>query len=148
MTTRTVDRPTLVESKGKNIALWIVQVLLAGMFIMAGGSKLAGGGQMVQLFNSIGIGQWFRYLTGSLEVIGAALLFIPALSGVGGLLLTGVMTGAVATHLFVIGGNPTAAIVFLMGSAFVTWERRARTRNLIGRSREGAPYGVGTQSEP
>ena len=67
------------------------------MFLMAGGNKLAGNPQMVGMFETIGLGQWFRYLTGSLEVIGAVLLIVPALSGVGGLLLTGVMFGAVAT---------------------------------------------------
>lgn len=34
------------------------------------GSKLAGAPAMVGLFDTIGIGQWFRYLTGSLEVSG------------------------------------------------------------------------------
>ena len=32
------------------IVLWIVQVLLAAMFLMAGGSKLAGAPAMVALF--------------------------------------------------------------------------------------------------
>ena len=38
------------------------------MFFMAGGNKLAGNPQMVGLFDVIGIGQWFRYVTGALEV--------------------------------------------------------------------------------
>src|SRR5271169_383088 len=98
------------SSKALNVVLWLVQIGAAAMFLMAGGSKLGGDGQMVGLFEQIGIGQWFRYLTGALEVIGAGLLFVPTLAGIGGLLLTGVMLGAVTTHLFVIGGNPTMAI--------------------------------------
>ena len=42
------------------IALWAVQIALAGMFLLAGGSKLLGAAPMVALFNAIGIGQWFR----------------------------------------------------------------------------------------
>jgi len=120
-------------SKGLSIALWVVQIGAAAMFLMAGANKLSGNEQMVGMFQAIGIGQWFRYLTGSLEVVGGLLLFLPSLAGVGGLLLTGVMVGAVATHLFIIGGNPTMAIVLLVASAFITWGRRDRTLKLIGR---------------
>src|SRR4051794_19117611 len=91
--------------KGKNIALWVLQVLAAGMFLMAGGSKLGGAEQMVNTFNAIGLGQWFRYLTGGIEVLSAILLLIPALSGIGAVLLVGTMIGAVATHLFILGGS-------------------------------------------
>ena len=92
---------------------------------MTGGSKLSGSEQMVQLFEAIGLGQWFRYLTGFMEVGGAVLLLIPGLSGLGAALLTGVMAGAVGTHLFLIGGNPTLPIVLLVLNAFVVWSRRS-----------------------
>jgi len=121
------------SSKGLGIALWVVQIGVAAMFLMAGANKLSGNAQMVGMFQAIGFGQWFRYLTGSLEFIGAVLLFVPSLSGIGGLLLTGVMIGAVGTHLFIIGGNPTMAIVLLFASAFIAWGRRARTLRLMGR---------------
>ncbi len=48
---------------------------------MAGFSKLSGNEQMVGLFEAIGLGQWFRYLTGTMEVAGAILLLIPRTSG-------------------------------------------------------------------
>ena len=124
-------------SKPKNIALWAIQVGVAGMFFMVGEKKLAGDPQLVQLFQAIGFGQWFRYLTGSLEIIGAILLLVPALAGVGGLLLTGVMAGAVATHLFIVGGNPMMAGVLLLASAFIAWSRRATLFGLIARMVKG-----------
>jgi putative oxidoreductase len=120
------------ESKALNIALWVIQIGAAAMFIMAGANKVTGNEQMVGLFNAIGMGQWFRYFTGSLEITGTVLLLIPALSGLGGLLLTGVMVGAVATHIFIIGGNPTMAIVLLLASALIAFGRRQRTLKLIG----------------
>jgi putative oxidoreductase len=95
------------------------------MFFMAGGSKLSGSEQMVQLFQAIGLGLWGRYFTGFLEVGGAVLLLIPGLSGLGAALLTGVMAGAVATHVFLIGGNPTLPIVLLVLNACVAWSRRS-----------------------
>ena len=120
-------------SKGLNIALWVIQISAAAMFLMAGANKLSGNEQMVGMFQAIGFGQWFRYLTGSLEVIGGLLLFVPSLAGFGGLLMTGVFLGAVATHLFIIGGNPTMAIVLLAASSFIAWGRRDRTLKVLGR---------------
>jgi putative oxidoreductase len=123
----------VAQSRALNVALWAVQIGAATMFLMAGFNKVSGNEQMVGLFQAIGIGQWFRYLTGSLEIIGAILLFVPTLSGLGGLLLTGVMVGAVATHFFIIGGNPTMAIVLLLASGLIAWGRRNQTLKLIGR---------------
>src|SRR6266567_7810016 len=80
-------------STGKiiNVGLWILQIGAAGMFLMVGFLKLSGDPQLVGLFDAIGLGQWFRYLTGSVEVLGALLLLIPRLSGLGALLLVATM---------------------------------------------------------
>ena len=53
-----------------NVGLWILQIGAAGMFVMVGFFKLSGDPQMVGLFDAIGLGQWFRYVTGSFEVFG------------------------------------------------------------------------------
>ena len=105
------------------------------MFLMVGFLKLSGDPRMVGLFDAIGLGQWFRYVTGSLEVLGAVLLLIPRLSGLGALLLMGVMLGAVPTHLFVVGGSPLAAIILLIVTVVVAWGRRKRTMNFLAEIR-------------
>jgi putative oxidoreductase len=113
-------------SKGWNIALWVLQVLVALAMLAAGGSKLAGVEPMVQQFETIGLGQWFRYLTGGIEVAGAVLLLVPRLSGVGALLLACVMAGAVAAHLVKLGGSPVPALVFLAMLVVIAWGRRGQ----------------------
>ena len=120
-------------STGKiiNVGLWILQIGAAGMFLMVGFLKLSGDPQMVGLFDAIGLGQWFRYVTGSLEVVGSILLLIPRLSGLGALLLMSVMLGAVPTHLFVVGGSPLPALILLIVTGVVAWGRRERTMNLL-----------------
>src|SRR6267142_456050 len=120
-------------STGKivNVVLWVLQIVAAGMFLMVGFLKLSGNAQLVGLFAAIGVGQWFRYLTGALEVAGAILLLIPRTSGLGALILVAVMSGAVMTHLFIIGGSPLMAIVLLGITSLVAWERRERTTNLV-----------------
>jgi uncharacterized membrane protein YphA (DoxX/SURF4 family) len=83
-----------------------VQVVLAGMFLLAGGSKLAGAVAMVALFDAVGVGQWFRYLTGGIEVASAVALLVPSLAAFGAVVLVATMVGAIATHLLIIGGSP------------------------------------------
>lgn len=76
---------------------------------------------MVQVFDAIGFGQWFRYVTGLVEVGGAVLLLVPATGFLGGLLLFATMVCPVATHLALIGGNPAPAVVLAALSGFVAW---------------------------
>src|SRR6185295_15746571 len=74
----TINGTTLQRSRASVIVLWVTQIALAVMFVMAGGSKLAGVPAMVDLFGALGLGQWFRYVTGVIEVTSAILLIIPS----------------------------------------------------------------------
>ena len=120
MTTLIAER-----SKTTNGVLWAVTIATAAMFLMAGGSKLAGAPMMVQMFGVIGVGQWFRYVTGAIEVTGAALLLIPALATYAGLALAATMVGAVITHLFIVGGSPAVPIALFAATMTIAWARRS-----------------------
>ncbi len=80
-----------------------MQVLLGLAFLGAGGSKLAGVDQMVDEFDRYRYPQWFRIVTGLVEVSGAlgmlAGIFRPVVAPFAGLLLAATMAGALATHL-------------------------------------------------
>ncbi len=117
-----------------NIALWVLQVLLALQFVMAGLVKLIGDPAMVEMFATIGIGQWFRYVVGVLEIAGAVGVLVPRLSGLVALGLVCLMAGATLTNLFVLGASPLLTIFLLLVSAFVDWGRWPRTRALAGRT--------------
>ncbi|MBV9957066.1 MAG: DoxX family protein [Acidobacteria bacterium] len=123
--------------KALNVILWILQIGAAALFLLAAWTKLTSDPQSVQGFamigQKIGVGQWFRYLTGSLELLGAVLLLIPRLCGVGALILACVMLGAIPTHLFIIGGSPVAAIILLLVMIIIAWGRRERTLSLLGK---------------
>lgn len=121
------------SGKAVGIALWVLRIAAAAMLGMAGFSKLSGAPEMVGLFDAIGVGQWFRYVTGGLEVLGAVLLLVPALAGVGALILVLVMLGAVATHLFIVGGSPLIALVLLLVVSTIAFALRERTLRLLGR---------------
>jgi putative oxidoreductase len=117
---------TSKPSKAVNITIWGVQVLTALAFLAAGGSKLAGAPAMVDMFQKIGLGQWFRYVTGSLEVTGAVLVLLPRTAAIGGWVLSAVMLGAIGTHLLIIGGSPVPAGVLLILAITVAWNRSRR----------------------
>ncbi|HWZ60961.1 MAG TPA: DoxX family protein [Gemmatimonadaceae bacterium] len=107
-----------------NIFAWVLQVLLALAFLGAGGSKVAGAAQMVEMFGKIGVGQWFRYVTGFLEIAGAIGILIPRTRFYSALLLAAVMVGAIIAHLTLVGGNPTPPIVLLVMAATVAYLRQ------------------------
>jgi putative oxidoreductase len=107
-----------------SVVLWAVQIALAGMFLLVGSSKLLSDPAMVGLFDAIGVGQWFRYLTGLIEVSSAVALLVPSFAVFGALALVATMIGAVTTHLFIVGGSPALPAILLLGSAAVVWARR------------------------
>jgi hypothetical protein len=53
----------------------------------------------IETFGAIGIGQWFHYVIGLIEFASAIVPLIPALAGIGALLLVPIMIGAVLTQL-------------------------------------------------
>jgi putative oxidoreductase len=122
---------TTPRGRAAVVALWVMQIALAAMFLMAGGSKLAGVPAMIAMFDGIGIGQWFRYITGLIEVTAAIALLLPAAARFGAMLLIPTMLGAIAAHVFIIGGSPVIPIVLLVGAVAVAWGRRNRARTVI-----------------
>jgi putative oxidoreductase len=117
---------TVTKTRWTSAVAWTLQIGAAVMFLFAGISKFAGDPAMVQAFETIGVGQWFRYLTGAIEVISAFLLLVPSLAVFGALALVVTMVGAVITHLFIVGGSPVPAIVLLAVTATIAWLRRSQ----------------------
>ena len=120
MTTMIAER-----SRVKSGGLWTLQIVSAGMFLLAGALKLTGNPMMVQMFGAIGLGQWFRYLTGTIEVAGAVALLVPAVSAYGAAALAATMVGAILTHLFIVGGSPVVPILLLASTTTIAWARRS-----------------------
>ena len=124
----TRNRTDLPRGRASLVALWLTQVALAVMFLMAGGSKLAGVPAMVSLFDAIGLGQWFRYVTGVIEVTSGIALLVPSAAIFGALLLIATMFGAIVTNVFVVPASPVMPLLLLFGAAAVAWARRHQLR--------------------
>jgi uncharacterized membrane protein YphA (DoxX/SURF4 family) len=118
-----------VRTSGRtlNATLWTFQVLAALAFLAAGGSKLAGSPMMVAEFQKIGLGQWFRYVTGLLEITGAVAVVVPKAAFYGATLLATVMVGALIAHVAVLGlaiAMPAFFLLVLTGT--IAYFRRPR----------------------
>lgn len=112
------------------VGIWALRIALALAYVSGGFSKLTGAPAMVALFTKIGFGDWFRYLTGILEVIGAVGLLIPRTSFYAACLLAIVMVGAIGFHLTSLSGNPTPAIAFLLLATLSAWLSRPNKRSV------------------
>jgi uncharacterized membrane protein YphA (DoxX/SURF4 family) len=93
---------TLTPSRNMTVVIWVLRVLMAALFLFAGGSKLMGSPMMVQTFDQVGFGQWFRYFTGLCEVVGGVGVLIPSYSGLAALLLLCVDVGAFIAQISVL----------------------------------------------
>lgn len=112
-----------------NAVLWLLQIVAAALILMAAAAKLTGVEQAVNTFAQLGLGQWFRFAVGIVEVAGAVLLLVPRFARVAALLLAPVLTGAVFTHLAIIGGSPAPAVTVLVMLVTIALGRRPRARS-------------------
>jgi putative oxidoreductase len=115
---------TYSPSRRRVVGAWIIQGLLAAAFLAAGGAKLAGVAMMVQIFDQIGMGQWFRIVTGLVEAIGAVALVVPGFAALGAAWLGATMFFAVLTHLFILHSSAMPALILLTLNVLVVWLRR------------------------
>jgi putative oxidoreductase len=120
----TANERAAASGNGRLVTLWILSGCVAIAFIGAGGAKLAGVPVMVEMFDKVGLGQWFRYFTGLLEVAGGIGLLMPRYAFYAAVLLAIVMVGAIVAHLAVLGGSPAPAAVLLLLSGTVAYLRK------------------------
>ncbi|WP_249123870.1 DoxX family protein [Saccharopolyspora erythraea] len=127
-----VDTTPARPGRALNVTLWVLQALLAAFFVFASLPKLLGDPATVASYDLIGFGQWFRYLTGALELAGAIGLLIPRLSPLAALGLAIVMLCATVANLTVLA-MPSAAVttvVLMLLFAFVAWSRKYQLTGL------------------
>jgi uncharacterized membrane protein YphA (DoxX/SURF4 family) len=109
---------------------WAVRGGIALAFVLFGADKFPSNpdSQWVKLFQQIGVGQWFRYFTGVVEILGAVLVLIPWTATAGLAILTCTMAGAFLILVFVVG-RPADSIfsgALFIGLSTFWWSRRER----------------------
>ena len=109
-------------------AVWMLRVALASIFVVVGFVKIPGSihPMWVRVFERIGFGQWFRYFTALVEIVGGMLMIVPSATMVSGLFLASTMVGALLVHISVIGVGVQTVVVgtLLSGISAVMWHHR------------------------
>ena len=129
-------------SRTHTIVSWALQILVAGILLQTLFFKFTGAEESVYIFTTVGAEPWGRIGSGVMELIAAALLLIPALVPYGALLAMAAMSGAVLTHLTILGVEVKGdggllfglALTCLVGAAIVLVIRRAQLPLIGGRS--------------
>jgi uncharacterized membrane protein YphA (DoxX/SURF4 family) len=113
------------QSKGKSILSWVLQILLALLFLLAALGKVTRNPQWIERFHGYGYSATFCVLIGALEAAGALGLLIPRLSRYAATGLFGIMLGALYTHLTHQQANQVwRPLVFMLLLAVVVVIRR------------------------
>jgi len=107
---------------------WCLRGGVAAAFMIFGCEKFpSGAGEFwVKFFQQLGFGQWFRYFTGVVEILGGLLLLVPRMAMVGLALLICTMASAAALWIFRMGqpGNSVICILFTLGLTAFAMSRR------------------------
>ena len=100
-------------------------------FLYFGLRKLGSYSTDVAIYEAIGFGQFPRYITGSIEVIGAALLWKRGFEGFAGLLLLGTMIVGLSALLIWVGPPYWHMLLLIIGTASVALSYRDQITKLI-----------------
>src|SRR5574339_470519 len=85
------------------ILSWVLQVAVAGILLQTLFFKFTGAEESVYIFTTLGVEPWGRIASGVVELAASILLLVPATVPVGAILSIGVISGAIVSHLAVLG---------------------------------------------
>ena len=85
------------------ILSWILRIAVAIILLQTLYFKFTAAEESIYIFNALGVEPYGRIATGILELITAILILMPRTVLLGALLGSGIMVGAILSHLFVLG---------------------------------------------
>ena len=87
----------------KNIIILVIRIVAAVILLQTLYFKFTGQPESVELFTKLGVEPWGRIGTGIIELLTGILLLLPSTVFIGAFLGIGLMSGAILSHLTVIG---------------------------------------------
>ena len=118
---------------------WIVRIIAAVILLQTLYFKFTAHPESVALFTKLGVEPWGRIGTGVIELLAGILLVLPRTVFIGAVLGMGLMSGAILSHLTVIGIESAGdggqlfilAIIVLLCSATAAWIHREQGIQLV-----------------
>ena len=93
----------IMNERRTQVLSWIVRLVAAAILLQTLFFKFTGAPESVYIFSRLGMEPLGRYGSGAVELLASILLLLPRTSVFGALLALGVMTGAIGSHLMVLG---------------------------------------------
>lgn len=87
----------------KIVASWLFRIIAALILLQTLYFKFSAHPESVELFTKLGVEPWGRIGTGIIELIASLLLLYPSTVFIGATLGIGLMSGAILSHLTVLG---------------------------------------------
>ncbi len=129
----------IIKMKTQNLILWTLRAVAAGIMLQTLYFKFTAQPESVYIFSSIGAEPFGRIASGIAELIASILLLIPSRSWMGALLGVGVMVGAIATHLLILGIEVMGdggqlfymALITFLSCGIILWFEKATALHFI-----------------
>jgi len=127
--------------KTNNIILWVSRSLAAIIMLQTLYYKFSGAAESVYIFNAVHLGTPGRIGSGIAELIASILILMPKTSVYGAILAVGVMAGAIASHLFILGLEVMGdhgqlfiyAVLVTLSSLYIIWVSKEQLLSLINK---------------
>ena len=87
----------------QTIFYWILRILAALIMLQTLFFKFSGAEESVYIFTQMHVEPWGRYLTGVFELIASILILYRPTIFFGALIAFGIMSGAILSHLTILG---------------------------------------------
>ena len=90
-------------SRARTAVSWLLQLVVAGILLQTLFFKFTGAPESVYIFRTVGAEPWGRIGSGIVELVASLLLLVPSTVTLGALLVLGTMSGAILSHLAILG---------------------------------------------
>ena len=90
-------------NRNTTLLFWFVRIVAALIMLQTLYFKFTGAKESIEIFTRMGMEPWGRVGTGVVELIASILLLIPATVWLGAILSIGVISGAILSHLTILG---------------------------------------------
>lgn len=90
-------------SRVQTAVSWLLQLVVAGILLQTLFFKFTGAPESVYIFRTVGAEPWGRIGAGVVELVASVLLLVPSTVTLGAILVLGTMSGAILSHLTILG---------------------------------------------